>query len=123
VTTEVYVGAPHYRKVEVSARVIAAPRADQDTISKGLVTQLLQYFDPLTGGNDGTGWVFGQTVYFSSVYRLILTYPGVLRLADDDLTLIVDDVPLQGADARRDVALQPDEVVYSQNHTIFVDYE
>jgi predicted phage baseplate assembly protein len=123
VTTEVYVGAPHYRKVEVSARVIAAPRADLDAVRKDLVSKLLKYFDPLTGGDDGRGWDFGQTVYFSSVYRLILTRPNVLRLADGDLTLFVDDVPRQGADARRDVALRRDEVVYSQAHDIFVDYE
>lgn len=122
VTTELYVAPPRYRKVEVSARVIAAPRADSGAVSKGLTDLLLSYFHPLTGGDDGTGWEFGQPVYFSSVYRLVLTAPGVLRLAND-LTLIVDGVQRQGADARQDVLLRPDEVVYSENHTVSVTYE
>jgi hypothetical protein len=122
VTTEVYAAAPHYRRVEVMARVIARPDVNSADIAKALQDRLLSYFSPLNGGADGTGWGFGDAVYFSEVFRLILTTPGVLRLPGDALTLYVDGEPRTGDQARADVPLRPDELVYSQRHTVTVSY-
>jgi predicted phage baseplate assembly protein len=119
VTTEVYVAAPRYRKVEIDARVVASPSANSGEIEKTLTAKLLGYYHPLTGGADGTGWAFGGKIYFSEIYGQILGTPGVLRLEDDALKVYVDDT-LQAS--FKDIELLPDELVYSEVHRIQVNY-
>jgi predicted phage baseplate assembly protein len=119
ITTEIYVVAPKYRKVEIEARVIAAPTASSAIVAENLQTRLLNYFHPLRGGQDGAGWEFGGRIYFSETYRQILTTPDVLRLEADALTIYVDG---QRQEPCKDIDLGPDELVYSDRHTIRVSY-
>ena len=37
---------------------------------------LLDYFHPLKGGEDGQGWPFGGTIYYSRVNQRVFTVPG-----------------------------------------------
>jgi predicted phage baseplate assembly protein len=119
ITTELYVVAPKYRKVEIEARVIASPTANSGIVAQNLTNRLLNYFHPLRGGTDGAGWEFGKQINFSETYRQILTTPNVLRLEADALTIYVDDLPQTPC---TDIDLGADELVYSVKHTIFVSY-
>lgn len=119
ITTEVYVAAPRYRKVEIELRVIAAPAANSAIVQDALTKKLLAYFHPLRGGTEGMGWEFGGTIYFSETYRQILTTDGVARLEADALTIFLDD---QRMEPCADIELGQDELVYSEKHTIFVSY-
>jgi predicted phage baseplate assembly protein len=118
-TTEIYVAPARYRKIEVDVRVVAMPNADLDIVQRALNDRLLAYFHPLTGGEKGTGWEFGQTVYFSETYRQILTSQGVLRLEADALKTYIDDVEQPPC---QDIPLRPDELVWSDSHRIEVRY-
>jgi predicted phage baseplate assembly protein len=118
-TTELFVAPPHYRQVTIQASLIAAPTADAGIVHDAVVKQLLDYYHPLKGGRNGTGWDFGGTLYFSETYRQILDIPGVLLIVTGSLKTFVDGV-LQPAAA--DVLLQPDELVYSVSHDITVSY-
>jgi predicted phage baseplate assembly protein len=118
-TTELYVIAPTYRQVEVDAHVIAETTANTDQVAQAVEQRLLYYFNPLTGGKDGTGWEFGGTIYFSDVYRLILDTNGVARLEAGALTIYVDGVRI---DASTDVPLDQDQLVYSGSHKITASY-
>jgi uncharacterized phage protein gp47/JayE len=117
ITTEIYVTAPTYRKVEIQVSVIADPRSLIATVSQALNNQLLNYFNPVTGGDDGEGWDFGETIFTSETMRQILLSPGVLRIVANTLQTYVDDV-LQLSD----VTLGPTEIVYSLQHAITVIY-
>jgi hypothetical protein len=79
----------------------------------------MNYFNPLTGGDDGDGWPFGQTVYYSSVYRQILNVSGVLRIQDNNMVIWLDNLAQQFC---RDVPINPGELVYSNGHQITVSY-
>ncbi len=119
ITTELYVIAPKYRLVQIDARVIAAPTASSGQLALALTQKLLDYFHPLHGGTDGTGWEFGGTIYFSETYRQILTTSGVARVEAGAVTTYVDDKPIAGC---TDFKLGSDELVYSIKHTIRVSY-
>jgi predicted phage baseplate assembly protein len=119
ITTEIYVIPPKYRKVQIEARVIAAPTANSAIVAENLQKRLLNYFHPLLGGPDGTGWEFGGRIYFSETFRQILSDPDVQRLEANALAIYVDD---KWQEPCTDIDLGPDELVYSVKHTIFVSY-
>ena len=118
-TTEIFVAPARYRKVEVDVRVVARPDAALDIVQSALTDRLLAYFHPLTGGEKGTGWEFGQTIFFSETYRQILTSPGVLRLEADALKTYVDNVEQPPC---QDIPLRLDELVWSDSHRIEARY-
>src|SRR5438046_5015303 len=68
ITTELYVAAPKYREVEIEARVIAQPTANSGQVAEALQKMLLDYFHPLSGGANGTGWDFGASISFAETY-------------------------------------------------------
>jgi predicted phage baseplate assembly protein len=117
ITTEVYVKGPDYRKVEIQVSVIADPRTPLAVVSQALNARLLAYFNPVTGGEEQTGWDFGYPIYTYETLRQILLSTGVVRIVPGTLQTYVDGV-LQTAD----VLLGPSETVYSVSHTITVSY-
>jgi predicted phage baseplate assembly protein len=116
VTTELYVTTPVYRQVEIRANVTIEPGARD--VHTALKNALLAFYNPLTGGQQGTGWDFGGTIYVSDAYRQILDVTGVLRI-EGSIDIYVDN-KLQPPD--KDIALQPFELVYSKSHTLNVSY-
>jgi hypothetical protein len=119
ITTELYVAAPRYRKVEIEAQVIAKPTASSGQVADALQQMLQNYFHPLHGGKDGNGWEFGGTISFAEVYRHILNMAGVDHLKDGVINIRVDDklYPLC-----QDIPLNEDELVFSERHRIIVSY-
>lgn len=118
VTCELYVTTPVYRLVEIEAHVTAQPGAVSGDVQTALENALLAFYHPLTGGQQGAGWDFGGTIYFSDAYQQILKVNGVLRV-DGAINIYVDG-KLQPPE--QDVRLQPFELVYSRNHTLDVSY-
>lgn len=134
VTCELYVARPIYREVEIQARVIVQPSANSGDVETSLETALLNFYNPLIGGQpppvlpgtdtssapppQGSGWPFGGTVFVSDAYRQILQVPGV-QYIDGSIKIYLDGT-LQPQD--QDIALQPFELVYSTNHTLDVSY-
>jgi predicted phage baseplate assembly protein len=90
VTNELYVLPPTYRSVLVTAEIVARPDADLASLRRALAGRIAEYFHPLTGGADGTGWPFGGTIYYSTLCRVLLDVPGVDRIRDNQLTVTLD---------------------------------
>jgi hypothetical protein len=81
ITTELYVAGPRYLELaELSAEVLVDRQHDLKTVHEAIVTNLLDYFHPMRGGEDGSGWPFGHDIYFANIYRQILNTTGVLRV-------------------------------------------
>jgi predicted phage baseplate assembly protein len=117
-TTEVYIIPPTYRKVRIQAAVIVLPQADLSEVQKSIVDSLTQYFHPLTGGDDQQGWPFGQTIYFSKIYRIVLDLPGVDRFQDQPVIYLDDE----RQPFCQDVPIGPRELLYSDQHDIQIGY-
>ena len=82
ITTELYVTGPRYVAIEVlEVELLARPDADLKEVQDSARAALETYFHPLSGGEDGTGWPFGGDVYLGNVFDLLLSRPGVARVA------------------------------------------
>lgn len=75
--TRVEVVAPTYLEVTVQANVQSAAGTNRATLQQAIVAAISDFFDPLTGGPNGTGWPFGRDVYRSEIMRVIDEVPGV----------------------------------------------
>ncbi len=129
-TSEVYVVGPVYRKIQVQVQLVVDPSFDLANVKNTVQSNLSTLFDPLKGGpdfdpqkgTDGTGWPFGGTVYYSAVYRIVIQTPGVTRIKDNQLLILLDD---QMQTFCRDVAINKAELLYNDpnGHEVDVSYE
>jgi hypothetical protein len=94
ITAEVYVDSPHYREVQVTARIEIQPYASPDAIGDAVRAALTQFLSPLPvrrdDGSFSTPRSFGEDFYPTSLYRVILDVGGVVAVPN--LTVTVDGV-------------------------------
>ncbi|MFC4158640.1 putative baseplate assembly protein [Chitinimonas lacunae] len=94
-TTELYVIAPSYRLLRLSATLTVSADADLAAVKQTALLTLRRYFHPLIGGEDctltrdGSGWPFGGDIHYSRVVQRLLL-PGVNSV--DDLLFELDRV-------------------------------
>ena len=120
-TSELYVVGPVYRKIKIEVQLVVAPGYDLAAVQNAVQAALTNFFDPLTGGTDGTGWPFGGEIYYSDVYRVIFQTSGVQRIQDNQLLILLDDQLQQFC---RDVPINPGELLYNDptGHGVEVSY-
>ncbi|MGB3441557.1 MAG: baseplate J/gp47 family protein, partial [Actinophytocola sp.] len=106
VTTEVFVRAPAYRAVRLRVDLSGGP-ADRTEVSTVVGAALRGYLDPLTGGDDGTGWPFGGALRPSALLRTAQAALG--DLADvAGVAIAIDGA--EPVEACLDVPLGPGEL-------------
>jgi hypothetical protein len=81
-------------------------------VQQNVIAALNQFFNPLNGGPDGTGWPFGRDVYRSEVLQVIDEVVGVDHVLK--LELIVEGCEAQCGN----VCLGPTWLVAAGNHEI-----
>ena len=111
--TRIEVVGPVYRAVSVRARVQSLAGTNRVELRDTLVARLNEFFDPLSGGPDGAGWVLGRDIYRSEVLQTIDETVGVDNVIS--LELIVD-----GKGHCGNVCLGPLELVSAGEHQIEV---
>lgn len=116
-TTELYVMAPTYQRVEVDVRLTANDGADLADVHGAVDRALLDYFHPLRGGDDGMGWPFGGAILFSRVFQRVLSIAGVEAI--ERLVVAVDG---EEAPECRDIPIREGALVYSTRHDVSVAY-
>ena len=85
VASEVHAVAPRYVGVIVRATLHLDACADPSSAVEAGRAALDQFFDPLKGGPQGTGWPAGRGVYRTEVMALLSTVTGVIRVSDVEL--------------------------------------
>lgn len=80
-TTELFVTSPVYVGIDLRLDVVAEADADAGALTVAVEETMRAYFHPLTGGRDGTGWVFGDPIRYGEVYRRALI-DGVERIPE-----------------------------------------
>jgi predicted phage baseplate assembly protein len=103
-TAEVFVRAPAYRPVTLRVDLAGSP-ADRSRVSTVVSLALRRYLDPLVGGDEETGWPFGEPLRPSALLRAVQRALG--DLADVAAVAISLDGP---AEECRDVALGAGEL-------------
>jgi hypothetical protein len=111
---------PAYRGITIVARLRARPRVNPTRLQEDALRAIYGYFNPITGGPDGTGWPFGRPIQVGEVYAVLQGLRG---------TEIVEDVRLFGADpvtgqrgqATQRLDLEPHALVFSYEHQLLVE--
>ena len=122
-TTELYVIAPRYREIVVTAELVCKDDADLAEVKELALAALERYFHPLTGGEDssldqvGLGWPFGGDIFYSLVLQRLLV-PGTRRMVSLTLTLEGET-----AEICADVPLEDNALLRNGIHSISVRYE
>ncbi|WP_406631333.1 baseplate J/gp47 family protein [Amycolatopsis sp. WGS_07] len=106
VTSEVFVRGPVYRRVSLRVDLSGDP-ADRARVSTVASAALRRYLDPLLGGDEGSGWPFGEPLRQSALLRAAQRALG--DLADVDAVAIGLDgaEPVQDC---REVPLRPGDL-------------
>lgn len=119
VTTEVFAVGPTYRQVQITGQVVALGNADLQTVTQAVQNAIVQWLHPLTGGDDGTGWPFGGTIYASKLFQLVASVSGVARIKDNQLVVVLDGNAQQFC---RDVEINPGELIEPLTPNVVVTY-
>jgi predicted phage baseplate assembly protein len=115
VTAELHTMGAVFRKVTVTASLqLAAGTGAAATLAAALGA-LQTYFHALVGGDDGTGWPFGGTIFFSRVFQRLLDVPGVSLV--ESVSIALDTA---AGVSCQDVALNQGELLFSGQHQIVV---
>ncbi len=77
ITCQSHAVGPAFTRIRLDARVVRVPQAIDRELIAQIKAQLCNFFQPLTGGPDKTGWPFGRDVYAAEMYQLIEAQPGV----------------------------------------------
>jgi hypothetical protein len=109
---------PTRTRVSVTVEVIAQNHADLAEVKEAVEQALFRYFHPLRGGEKEQGWPFGGDIFFSLVYRLILSQPGVQRV--EKLTISLDG---EEAPECTDISIPDGVLLYSKTHEVAVRYD
>lgn len=117
-TTELYVVAPTYRHVEIHAEVVVEDTADLAEVQQNVEQTLLEYFNPVRGGDDDGGWSFGAPILFSRVNQRVFTVAGVHSITRLTIFVDGDEIP-----ACTDVQIGAGELACSEQHVVQVQYE
>jgi predicted phage baseplate assembly protein len=115
--TEVFVIKPRYQRVEIKAEVIVADNADLADVKKSVEQKIKDYFHPLKGGEDGQGWPFGGTIFYSRVSQRIFTVNGVQSVKT--LVIFLDGEEMQFCS---DVTIQEAGLLYSTSPQVDPHY-
>lgn len=72
-----YVTPAHYQGIEVDVEIAAVTGADPVDVQARVEQALYAFLHPVTGGEDGAGWPFGEAVHESMIKKLLFPLPGV----------------------------------------------
>jgi baseplate J-like protein len=91
--------SPSYVPVSVRAELLPFSADDSGLVETRVRSRLTQFLHPLTGGHDGHGWKFGESVYLSDLAAVIEATPGVDAVRFLQLmvgqSVYVDSVPVE----------------------------
>jgi predicted phage baseplate assembly protein len=111
---------PFYQGVTVVARLTARRRRPVAAVEDAAVRALHAYFDPITGGPDGTGWPFGRPVQAGEAYAVLQQLEGAELV--EDVQLFAAN-PLTGDRGERVQRIDLDRhaLAFSFDHQVRVD--
>jgi predicted phage baseplate assembly protein len=83
---KIMVTGPNYQPVNVTAVLTPQSAENAGIVDQAVRAALRQFFHPLFGGPDGTGWKPGQTVYLSDVAARLGHVPGIDAIQSISMT-------------------------------------
>ena len=76
---------PGYIQVAIEAQIVPRNIQEAEDVKEEVLSVLDAFLHPLTGGPDGTGWIFGRDVYASEICKIIEDITSVSYVKSLDL--------------------------------------
>ena len=118
--TRAIVEPPVYRGITVVAKLRARPRVNPSRLQEEALLALYEYFHPITGGPDGTGWPFGRPINVGEVYSVLQGLRGT-EIVEDARLFGADPVTGQRGQQTPRLELEPHALVFSYEHQVLVE--
>jgi predicted phage baseplate assembly protein len=118
--TRAIVEPPVYRGVTVVAKLRARPRQNPNRLQDEALRALYSYFDPITGGPEGSGWPFGRPVNVGEVYSVLQGIRGT-ELVEDARLFGADPITGQRGQQTQRLEVEPHALVFSYEHQVLVE--
>jgi len=80
--TRHHVVGPEFLQIEIFANIALQKDTMKNAVRERADQALQNFFDPLTGGFNQTGWPFGRDIYVSEIYELLSRVPGIDFVGD-----------------------------------------
>ena len=114
------IGTPYYQGVSVAALVHTPAGRPAALVRQRAVDALTRYINPLTGGPEGSGWLFDADLNSSAVAQLLETVEGVERV--EELLLFEYDLRTgrRLGSGRDTIRLKPHSLFLSAEHQVVV---
>jgi predicted phage baseplate assembly protein len=119
VATRLVVEPPTYQGVTVVAQVRARARARMTTVEEAGIRALYEYYHPIIGGPDGTGWPFGRPIHVGEVYAVLQRVEGVEYIEQARL-YGTDPITGRRGDPVERLEIDSNSLVFSYEHLIRV---
>jgi predicted phage baseplate assembly protein len=111
---DVVAAAPVYHYVQAQIAVVINPSAIAATVYENVLTTLINYLHPITGGADGKGWPFGAPLLYTPLVLFLVTNVPDLW-AIPSLTLVIDGQQLAPCS---NFTIEEDSLFWSLQHQI-----
>jgi len=118
--TRALIEPPVYRGITVVAKLRARPRVNPGRLQEEALRALYEYFHPISGGPDGTGWPFGRPVSVGEVYSVLQAIPGT-EVVEDARLFGADPVTGQRGQQTQRLELEPQALIFSYEHQVLVE--
>ncbi len=118
--TRAIVEPPVYRGITVVAKLRARSRVKPETLQEDALRALYEYFHPISGGPDGTGWPFGRPINAGEVYSVLQGIRGT-ELVEDARLFGADPVTGQRGQQTQRLELEAHALVFSYEHQVLVE--
>jgi predicted phage baseplate assembly protein len=118
--TRAIVEPPVYRGITVVAKLRARSRINPTRLQEEALLALYEYFHPISGGPDGTGWPFGRPVNAGEIYSVLQAIRGT-ELVEDARLFGADPVTGQRGQQTQRLELETHALVFSYEHQVLVE--
>jgi hypothetical protein len=82
ITTRVHVVSPFYKNIFLKVWIALKKNKNEAQVIQEAANRINEYFHPVTGGPDGTGWPLGRNVYRSELYHLLEEIADIDHIAE-----------------------------------------
>ncbi len=82
ITTRVHVVSPFYKNIFLKVWIALKKNKNEAQAIQEAANRINEYFHPVTGGSEGTGWPLGRNVYRSELYHLLEEIADIDHIAE-----------------------------------------
>ena len=118
---ELVVRGPSYVEVSVATTLRAGEVGSVSALEAAVVRALDAFLHPLTGGEAGDGWAFGELPCLSDLYALLEGVDGVDHVVDLELTFRGADESETVSEGEENPNVAADVLAFGGTHAVAID--